>query len=102
MNIQQFIENPQLIDTLTPNQKVDIFQKLQQHEQHLQQEKIKLETQLTLKQQEQQDLFKQLQDLTHKQTLPEIQEYINQLQQDFDTQLKTILQQYQDLQEVNN
>lgn len=98
MNIQQFINNPSLLETLTQEQKLSLFQQLQSHQQQLKQEEIKLQTELKLKQEEQQDLFKQLQQQTGKQTLPEIKDYITSLQQQFDSELTSIITKYQELQ----
>lgn len=98
MNIQQFIDNPSLLETLTQEQKLSLFQQLQSHQQQLKQEEIKLQTELKLKQEEQQDLFKQLQQQTGKQTLPEIKDYITSLQQQFDSELTSIITKYQELQ----
>lgn len=98
MNIQQFINNPSLLETLTQEQKLSLFQQLQSHQQQLKQEEIKLQTELKLKQEEQQDLFKQLQQQTGKQTLPEIKDYITSLQQQFDSELNSIITKYQELQ----
>ena len=98
MNIQQFIDNPSLLETLTQEQKLSLFQQLQSHQQQLKQEEIKLQTELKLKQEEQQDLFKQLQQQTGKQTLPEIKDYITSLQQQFDSELNSIITKYQELQ----
>lgn len=98
MNIQQFINNPSLLETLTQEQKLSLFQQLQSHQQQLKQEEIKLQTELKLKQEEQQDLFQQLQQQTGKQTLPEIKDYITSLQQQFDSELNSIITKYQELQ----
>ena len=98
MNIQQFIDNPSLLETLTQEQKLSLFQQLQSHQQQLKQEEIKLQTELKLKQEEQQDLFKQLQQQTGKQTLSEIKDYITSLQQQFDSELTSIITKYQELQ----
>lgn len=97
MNIQQFIDNPQLIETLTPQQKVQLFTSLQNHQKQLQQEQTRLQTELEIKQKEQQDLFKQLQDQTHKQTLPEIKQFIDDLQQQFTQELTSIVEQYHNI-----
>lgn len=98
MNIDTYINNPDLIPSLTPEQKVSVYQQLQTKEKSLQQEQTKLKTTIELKQQEQQDLFQKLKDLTHKETLQEIEQYINTLQQQFDSELQSILTQYQQLQ----
>lgn len=96
--IEQYINNPQLLTTLTPQQKTQVYQDTQKYLQQLQNAKTKAETELQLKQKEQQELFQQLQQLTQKQTIPEIQEYITSLQSQFDTDLQNILQQFKQLQ----
>jgi predicted nuclease with TOPRIM domain len=93
--IQQYIQNPQLLDQLTPQQKTQVYQDLQKYLQQLQTHKTKLETELHLKQQEQLSLFKELQEATQLQTLPEIQQFIQSKQQEFDQQLKDIITQLQ-------
>ena len=98
MNIQQFINNPQLITTLTPQQKLQLYQQIQQHNQQLNNTKIQLQTELQLKQKEQQSLLTQLQQLTNKQTITEIQDYITTLQQQFDNQLQEVITEYQSIQ----
>lgn len=95
MNIQQYIENPQLINNLSQEQKISLFTQLNQYQQKLQQDKIKYETELQIKQKEQQGLFQDLQRLTNKQTIPEIQEYISTLDNQLSTQLQDVLTQYQ-------
>lgn len=92
--IQQYIQDPTLLQHLTPQQKVNVYQQIDNYQSQLNQELTKLQTTLTIKRQEQQDLFQQLQQLTNKQTLPQIEEYIQQLQQQFDTQLQQIIQTY--------
>lgn len=93
--IQQYIQNPQLLDQLTPQQKTQVYQDLQKYLQQLQTHKTKLETELHLKQQEQLSLFKELQEATQLQTLPEITQFIQSKQQEFDQQLKDIITQLQ-------
>lgn len=95
--LDTYINNPELIKSLTPEQKVNVYQQLQQKEKDLNNEKTKLQTTLDLKLKEQQDLFQKLKDITHKETIQEIQQYINDLQQQFDTELQSILSQYQSI-----
>ena len=49
--IQQYIQDPQLLDQLTPQQKTQVYTDLQKYLQNLQTQKTKLETELHLKQQ---------------------------------------------------
>lgn len=95
--LDTYINNPELIKSLTPEQKVNVYQQLQQKEKDLNNEKTKLQTTLDLKLKEQQDLFQKLKDITHKETIQEIQQYMNDLQQQFDTELQSILSQYQSI-----
>lgn len=97
MNINQILENPQLFTTLTDQQKLKLYQDLQQEEQRLTTLKTKTQAQLEEKQAQQQTLLKQLQDLTGKQTLKEIQQYITDLQTKFDQELLELTNQYSQL-----
>lgn len=98
MNIQQFIDKPESISTLTQEQKMVLYQSLKSRSEQLTQEKVKLETEKTIKQQEQQDLFIKLQELTGKKTLEEIKRSIDDLKTRLDTELQGISQQFQGLQ----
>ena len=97
MNISVYLQQPDLITTLTPQQKLELFQQLQKHLTHLQQEKVRIQTQLEMKQKEQQDLFTELQTLTNLHTLPEIQQHLTHLQQQFDQQLLDITKEFSQL-----
>lgn len=97
MNIQTYINQPSLIQTLTPQQKLDLFQQLQHYSDRLRQDQIKAQTQLDLLQKQQQDLFTELQQLTNLTTLPEIKDYIDSLQSQFDQQLTQIIQEFNNL-----
>ena len=97
MNIHTYLQQPDLIQTLTPNQKLELFQQLQKHLQSLQAEKVRTQTQLEMKQKEQQELFQELQQLTGLQSLPEIQNHIQSLQSEFDQQLLTITKEFSQL-----
>lgn len=97
MNIQQYIQNPELLSNLTSQQKLDLYQQLQQYQNKLQQDKVKTQTQLEMKQKEQQELFQELRNATNLSTLPEIQNYIKNLQSEFDTQLVQITKEYSNL-----
>lgn len=97
MNIQTYINQPSLIQTLTPQQKLDLFQQLQHYTDQLHQDQIKAQTQLDLLQKQQQDLFTELQQLTNLTTLPEIKDYIDSLQSQFDQQLTQIIQEFNNL-----
>lgn len=94
MNINQILDNPQLLDTLTDPQKLQVYQDLIKYEQQLNQQRIQTQTTLELKQKEQQDLLTQLQQLTGKQTIEDIRNYITTLQQQFTTDLTTITNEY--------
>lgn len=95
--IQQYIDNPELLNNLTPQQRTQVYQDLQKFLQNLQTQKTKLETELHLKQQEQLSLFKELQDATQLKSLPEIQEFISNQQTQFDNQLKEIITQLKEV-----
>lgn len=95
--IQQYIDNPELLNNLTPQQRTQVYQDLQKFLQNLQTQKTKLETELHLKQQEQLSLFKELQEATQLQTLSEIQEFISNQQTQFDNQLKEIITQLKEV-----
>lgn len=97
MNIQTYISQPSLIQTLTPQQKLDLFQQLQHYSYRLRQDQIKAQTQLDLLQKQQQDLFTELQQLTNLTTLQEIKDYIDTLQSQFDQQLSQIMQEFNNL-----
>lgn len=94
--IQQYIENPQLLESLTPQQKTQVYQDLLKYLQSLQTQKTKAETQLQIKQQEQQEIFQKLQAETNLQTLQEIQNHIQNLQNEFDQQLLEITKSLQE------
>lgn len=98
MNIHTYINQPDLISTLTPAQKTQLFQDLQKYLTTLQQNKIKFESQLEVKLQEQQKLFQELQELTGLSTLPEMQQYLQTQQQHFDQELQSIIHQFNQLQ----
>lgn len=93
MNIQQYLSNPQLITTLTNQQKLQLYTLTQQHIQQLQTKHTQLTSQLELLQQEQLTQFTQLQHDTNLTSLQEIEDYITSLQQQFTTQLQDILTQ---------
>ena len=95
MNIQQFIDNPKLIESLTPAQKIQLFQNMKSYQQTLEQEKIKLETEITIKKKEQEDLFTKLKKETNQNDLQSIQKYITDIQTKFDSDLSTIITEYQ-------
>lgn len=97
--IQQYIDNPELLTNLQPQQRLTVYQEFQKYQDQLKQQKTKAETELQLKQQEQQDLLTQLQELTGKATLPEIQEYITTLQKQLDTSLQEIATVYKEIQQ---
>ena len=97
MDIKQFIGNPQLVESLTSQQKTQLFQQLQTYQQTLQQDKIKLETELGIKQKEQAELFTKLQTETGQPDLESIQKHLSDLQSQFDTELQSILTDYQSL-----
>lgn len=96
--IQQYINNPDLINTLTPQQKTQLFQDLQKYLTTLQQNKIKFESQLEVKQQEQQKLFQELQEQTGLTTVQDMQQYLKSQQEQFDQELLKIVQQFQQIQ----
>lgn len=97
MNVYTYLQQPDLIQTLTPQQKLELFQQLQKHLNQLQQEKVRTQTQLEMHQKEQQDLFQELKELTGLQTLPEIQNHIQSLQSEFDQQLLQITKEFSQL-----
>lgn len=98
MNIHTYINQPDLIKTLTPAQKTQLFQDLQKYLTTLQQNKIKFESQLEVKQQEQQKLFQELQEQTGLTTVVDMQQYLQNQQQAFDQELLKIVQQFNQIQ----
>lgn len=96
--IQQYINQPDLIQTLTPAQKTQLFQDLQKYLTTLQQNKIKFESQLEVKQQEQQKLFQDLQQETGLTTVQDMQQYLQKQQEAFDQELLQIVQQFNQIQ----
>lgn len=96
--IQQYINQPDLIQTLTPAQKTQLFQDLQKYLTTLQQNKIKFESQLEVKQQEQQKLFQDLQQETGLTTVQDMQQYLQKQQEAFDQELLKIVQQFNQIQ----
>lgn len=93
MNIQQYVTNPQLITTLTNQQKLQLYTLTQQHIQQLQTKHTQLTSQLQLLQQEQLTQFTKLQHDTNLTSLQEIEDYVSQLQHQFTQQLQDILTQ---------
>ena len=96
--IQQYINQPDLNQTLTPAQKTQLFQDLQKYLTTLQQNKIKFESQLEVKQQEQQKLFQDLQQETGLTTVQDMQQYLQKQQEAFDQELLQIVQQFNQIQ----
>lgn len=94
MNINQILDNPQLLTTLTDQQKLQVYQDLLKYEQSLNQQQIQAKTTLEIKQKEQQDLLTQLQQLTNQNSIEDIRKYIDTLQQQFDSSLTQIINQY--------
>lgn len=97
MNINQILDNPSMITTLTPNQRLQVYQDLKKYKDTLNNQLTKAQTQLELKQQEQQQILQQLQQLTGKETIQDIKQCIDSLQQDFDQQFNNILSQYSEI-----
>lgn len=98
MNLNQILEQPNLLDQLTPEQKTSVYQQLKKRQDDLQQQKLKAESQLDLKRQEQQDILKELVELTNQKDIHSIRDYITTQEAEFNNQLKDLLQQYSKLQ----
>lgn len=96
--IQQYINNPSLIDSLTPEQQIKVYQDLQEHYKSLENQQSQVQGKIQTLQSQAQDIKNKISESIPQDKTPE--QYLQEQQDSLKLELQTNLQSLQQYNQI--